>query len=102
MALPQPINNASGLLVANTLTTIFPSPGTGRIAKIRSVRFSGNDFTTAFNLKFYISIDEGDTDILVYSRQYSGGDICDDDNIYFISEDMRLKAWTDQSIVSYS
>lgn len=95
MSTSVPISNSAGVLTANTLTTIYFAQGTGQISKIYNIKFTPNDIVTAYNIKFYISIDSGATDILIYNRDGNGGDSINDDTVYFLSSDMRLKVLVD-------
>lgn len=103
MPTTYPIPSSGGLIPGNVLTTIYYSAGTGVISKIRNIKFAPNDLTTAYSIKFYISFDSGATDILLWYKTLSGGDSSDDSNIYFLSDQMRLKVLVDQdALVSYS
>ena len=95
MATSIPIQSSAGVLTTNTLTTIYFSQATGQISKIWNIKFTPNDVTTPYNIKFYISINSGATDILIYNRDGNGGDSINDDTVYFLSNNMRLKVLVD-------
>lgn len=103
MATTVPISNSAGVLTTNTLTTIYFAQGTSQMSKIWNIKFTPNDITTPYNIKFYISINSGTTDILIYNRDGNGGDSINDDSIYFLNSNMRLKVQVDvANLLNYS
>jgi hypothetical protein len=103
MAAPPIIPNQSGLLPANVLTTIYYAQGTGVVSKIKNINFASDDTSPAFTLSFYISFDSGASDVLIWSKQLNGGDNTIDHGIYYLTDEMRLKALVDvDQKVSYT
>ncbi len=103
MATSIPIPNSTGVLTTTAITPIYLAQGTSQMSKIWNIKFTPNDVVTAYTIKFYISTDSGTTNILIYNRDANGGDSINDDTIYFLSSNMRLKVQVDvANLVNYS
>ncbi len=97
-----PIPSSSGLIPGNVLTTIYFATPTGSSSKVTNIKFSPQDLTTPYELKLYVSFDSGDDDILVYFKSLNGGDSIDDNSIYFLTPEMRLKVLVNvDNLISY-
>lgn len=102
MSAPVPIPSSNGLIPGNILTTIYYAQGTGVMSKITNIKFSPQDLVTPYELKLYISSDSGDSDTLIYYKSMNGGDSVDDNSIYFLTDEMRLKVFVNvDNLISY-